>query len=361
MSFTQMAPGSALVTPDARVTLPARRSPLPDEAYVRRCSRLRRFIFCCLSIVTAVVALGVAQPAGADPVAVLAAVKGRVEVTSAKGGQPVRASFGRPLERGDKVTVSAGGTASIFFDDGNVVELAEKSALVIGGRVGQTAKAGPGAGVPTEVYAEVSRYATGGSRQSGLVAVSSLRAGDVARALVIEPRQTSVLDPRPSFVWDSVGSAARYRITVSNDEGQLWSRESTAPRLDYPADAAPLAAGTDLMWSVQAFSEQGPLRTEETTFHVANADEAAAVRANVARIDSGAGGPGQPAAHFLAGTYLLGRGFYADASRRLEALVQLTPDAPAPHEALGNVWRAVGLMDRAAAEYERALVLSREP
>jgi hypothetical protein len=36
---------------------------------------------------------------------VIAAVKGKVEWTSARRGPPQRAQFGRPLERGDRVTV----------------------------------------------------------------------------------------------------------------------------------------------------------------------------------------------------------------------------------------------------------------
>jgi len=43
------------------------------------------------------------------------------------------------------------------------------------------------------------------------------------------------------------------------------------------------------------------------------------------------------------------------------ALGGLFPESPAPHEALGNVYRAVGLMDLAAAEYQRALTLGCEP
>jgi Flp pilus assembly protein TadD len=45
--------------------------------------------------------------------------------------------------------------------------------------------------------------------------------------------------------------------------------------------------------------------------------------------------------------------------RQFTELSRLSPDSPAPHEALGNVYRTVGLMDLAAAEFQKALELTR--
>ena len=131
--------------------------------------------------------------------------------------------------------------------------------------------------------------------------------------------------------------------------------------LAYPRDAAALTPGADYLWEVQALSDNGPLRKESSYFHVLAGEEAAAVRVNVDRIGESAGGPKNAATHFLAGSYLFGRGLYADAALHFEALARLTPDSSAPHEALGNVYRAEGLMDLAAAEFQRALDLTRQP
>jgi len=302
-----------------------------------------------------------AGTAAAEPLAVVAAVKGRVEVTAAKGGAPVRASFGRSLERGDRVAVPAGGSASIFFNDGNVIELAEKSTITIGGRAAPKSKGAVGPGLPGDVYASVTRFVAGGSRETGLVALSSLRAGPDAAALLLEPRRTELLAASPAFRWRSVEGAARYRVAVSGDAGELWNREVEGSALDYPADAPALAPGGDYLWEVRAFSDRGELRREESSFHLLAAEEAAGVRASLTRISEVAGGAEGPAARFLSGSYLFGRGLYRDAARQFEALSLLVPGSPAPHEALGNVYRAVGLMDLAAAEYQQALSLSREP
>ena len=297
--------------------------------------------------------------ASAEPLAIVAAIKGRVEVASAKGGPPARAAFGRALERGDRVVVSSGGAVSIFFNDGNVIELAEKSTITIGGRVTGKSRAGATPGIPGGVYASVSKFVSGGSRETGLVALSALRGGADSAPLLIEPRRTGLLDLRPSFRWRAVEGATRYLVAVSGEQGELWNREIGGTTLDYPSDAPPLTAGGDFFWQVRAFGDRGELRREESYVRVLATEDAAAVRVALARIGDSAGGANAPATRFLSGSYLSGRGLYGEAAAQFEALSLLSPDAPAPHEALGNIYRAVGLMDLAAAEYQQALTLSR--
>lgn len=296
----------------------------------------------------------------ADPVAVLAAVKGKVLVVSAAGGAGTKGGFGRALERGDKVQVGPGGAATIFFSDGNVIELAEKSAMTVGGRISNLA-AGPGAKLPGEVFAQVSRYATGGSRQTGLVALSAMRGNaNASGSMPIAPRGSDVMTPRPAFAWRPLSGVKRYRVIVSGDAGPLWSREVSDSALAYPADAPALEGDRDYVWDIEALGQHGVLRKDSGAFHVVSAEAAAAVRSNLERIRDTAGGAESAAAAYLSGTYLFGRGLYHDAAAQFGTLTRLSPESPAPHEALGNVYRAVGLTDLAAAEFDRALALSRE-
>jgi hypothetical protein len=306
--------------------------------------------------------LAVPALASADPVAVIAAVKGRVDVTSARGGPAQHATFGRPLERGDRLSVAAGGAATLFFNDGNVIELAEKSTLTVSGRVAGKPAAGPAAGLPGEVYASVSKFVAGGSRETGLVAGSPLRGGAEAGApMLIAPRNTAVLAAKPTFAWRAVEGATRYRVTVSSAEGgELWTREVSGLSIEWPADAAAIAAG-DHLWEVEALSDRGSLRKESSAFQALGAAAAASIRGNLDRIRETAGGADSPAARYLAGSYLSGLGLYQDATEQFGALCRLTPTSPAPHEALGTVYRKVGLMDLAAAEFQEALALTREP
>ena len=308
---------------------------------------------------TVLLSSALAAPLLADPVAVLAAVKGKVQVVPARTKGVVRATFGRGLERGDKVTVAAGGSATVFFSDGNVVELSEKSSVTIGGRA---EKAPATAGLPGEVYTQVSRFVTAGSRRTGLIATTEMRGPENGAALIVAPRHTTVLQDRPTLRWRGVTGATRYRARLADAEGrELWMKETAEMELAFPADVAALAPGAAYELSVDAISDAKLLRSETVGFRIASAELARSVEENLNRIHESAGGAGTAAATYLAGSYVAGLGLYQDAARHFFALCQLDPKSPDPHEALGNVYSRVGLMDLAAAEFERALALAREP
>lgn len=311
-----------------------------------------------------VAAPGAPAAATADPVAVVAAVKGRVEVSSARGGGAVPAAFGRALERGDKVTVGKGGGATLFFGDGSVVTLAERSSVTVGGHASPPAAA---TALPGEVFAQVSQFATAGSRQTGLVTMADMRSdADAGAPLLLAPRNTSVLEDAPTLRWRAIPGAVRYRVHFGSSGGsEAWVREAPAgaggeQALPFPADAARLAAGVDYEWEVEAIGGQGTLRREGALVRVLPAAAREGVRANLAHIAGSAGGEQSAAARFLAGSYLSGLGLYDDAARQFEALAALAPDAPEPHEALGNLYLKVGASDRAAAEFRQALALHRD-
>jgi hypothetical protein len=318
-----------------------------------------------LAVLLALATAPTAALAASEPVAVVASVKGRVEISSARAKGQVRAVFGRPLERGDRVSVGPGGAATLFFNDGNVIELAERSAITIGGRV---AAAQRGGALPGDVYAQVSRFVTAGSRQTGLVAMARMRSSaDESAPLLLAPRRTSILTDAPALSWRAVAGAARYRVRVTPPDGSvLWSRDVPAGTsgvdlsLPYPEDAPRLAADTDYQWDVEALDAEGSLRREGTVVRVLPPAMGADVRANLTRITDGAGGADSPATRFLAGSYLSGLGLYQDAVREFRALTALAPESPGPHEALGNLYSSVGLMDLAASEFQRALALQRD-
>jgi hypothetical protein len=311
---------------------------------------------CWAALALLVVAQGVAAPAlGAEPQAIVGAATGKVDVTPARAKQAQRATFGMPLQRGDRVQVGRGGAATILFSDGNVIELAEVSSVTIGARADRPAKVE----IPSEVFAQVSTFVTGGSRQTGLVALSSMR-GEDAAAFLLRPRKTSVLTAQPTFAWRRIPGATRYRVQASSEAGPPWSRETSDTTLAYPADADPLPADTDVLWEVEARSESGRLRQESTFLHVTGAEAAERVRRHVEGIDASLGAEAA-AANYLAGSYLSAAGYYLDAIGRFAALCRALPDLPGPHEALARAYDSVGLMDLAAEEYRRALELSRPP
>ena len=306
--------------------------------------------------------------AAADPVAVIASVKGKVDVVPAGARDAQHAMFGRSLQNGDRVVVGPASSASLFFGDGNMVELGEKSSLTVGAKDAGAAK-GRATGVGGDVYASVTKFVTSGSRATGLVASSEMRGGpDSSTPIVLSPRRATVLNNAPVFRWRAIQDATRYRLTLSSATGELWNREVDADRLTpeagvltmpYPTDVAALAPDTEYLWKLEALTDLATLRDESSVFRTAAKGARETVDANLSHLAASAGGVDTPAARFLAGSYLSGLGLYHDAADQFTALARLTPESPAPHEALGNVYSKVGLMDLAAAEYQQALALGR--
>ena len=318
--------------------------------------RMLLSLLLCAAAVTATVA-----HAADDPVAFLVALKGRIDVTPSGSKHAERASLGRPLLKGDRLQVANGGAGTLFFNDGNVIELAEKSAITVTGKVTAKKPSGPSAEAAADVFKSVSKSLVGGSREAGLVALAPMRGTEEERPLIIAPRRTELIDAHPAFAWRTLDGAARYRLIVSGDDGEVWRAEVQGTTLDYPTTAPALAPGVEYRWELSALSERGTLLRDETVFRILPLDDATQVRAHLDHIEDAAGGGKTEAGRFLAGSYLAGRGLYRDAQENFQALCALTPDAPGPHEALGNVYRAVGLTDLAAAEYQKAQVLAREP
>ena len=242
-----------------------------------------------------------------------------------------------------------------------MIELGEKSTLTVGGRVGAgTGGTATRSGMPSEVFARVSRFVASDSRKSGMMAVAPLRGGETnPTPMLLAPRRTNVRETRPSFHWRVVDGATRYQVTVAGDQGDVWTRETPETSLDYPADAPELAAGVDYGCTVRALSDTGPLFSDSETFTVLPSEEATEVAADLEGIEKATVNASTSAGMYVTASYLVGRGLYGEAASRFEALCKVTPDAPGPHEALGNVYRAVGLTEQAASEYQRALELSR--
>src|SRR5262249_43182846 len=166
-------------------------------------------------------------PLWAEPVAIVAAAHGRVTVTPARAHSTrLPASFGMALERGDRLSVDAKGRATLFFDDGNIVELGAGSTLTIGGRVAGSPPAGSDR-VGREAFRPIAEARIRGPREPGLLPAPRLRSGEAPSAPEpLSPRNTDVLDPRPALSWREVPGASRYVVTLAGLAGPVWSRES---------------------------------------------------------------------------------------------------------------------------------------
>lgn len=309
-----------------------------------------------LTILLLTSTLVLALRANADPIAIIAAMEGKVEVTIPDSDTPKRAAFGMQLEKGDRVSVGKGATATLLFSDGNVIELSEQSSVTVSTSIEKSDKNE----LPGEVYDKVNRYITGGFRETGLVAQMKMRGVEHSRNFIISPRETSILDTRPKLTWGSAKGASRYIVTLSSDEGDLWKLEVTDTSLIYPATAPNLLDDAFYIWEVEARSDVKPLSRESTDFHVLPSTMVDQVRADMAAIEEILGDD-SPALHFVSGSYLSSLGLYQDALEHFQILCRLSPKTPGPYEALGNLYAEIGLNDFASIEYQKALSLSKTP
>lgn len=177
------------------------------------------------------------------PLAVIAGTEAKVKVERASTGQEVMASFGMPLFRDDVVHTFDRATATIICDGGLTLILAERKTLVVDcvqivdpqirvvwldpSQLDQ-----PGL-VPTPIGGGLTLDETRASRgEQGSI------------PLLLSPRNTVITDTRPSFHWQPVAGASRYRLSISMPTEEDWHAETHAESLPYPAAEPPLRPGS---------------------------------------------------------------------------------------------------------------------
>jgi len=291
--------------------------------------------------------------------AVVVALRGDVHVTPGGSRRAERAVLGRPLRRSDRLRVGSSSSVTLFVTGGRIVELPSETASTIAEVVDDAKnKTTEDGSLSPDVFEAASQNAVGGSSEEGLVALAPMRGVDgEAQAMIVAPRQTELLSP-PTLTWHRVDGATRYRVRISGNEGEVWRDEGTDTTVAYAADGPPLGSDTVWLWEVEALSDMGVVQRDESTFRVCSTEEAARHESQLALVERTAGSVSSDAALYIAGSYLADHRLYHDAAARFLELSARQPDAPGPHEALGRIYRAQGMMARAAAEFERALALS---
>ena len=64
--------------------------------------------------------------------------------------------------------------------------------------------------------------------------------------------------------------------------------------------------------------------------------------------------------HFMLGFYFEKQGYYNEAISRIEIISKSNPNAPLPHEILGNLYTKTDLKDQAIFEFQKALELKQK-
>jgi hypothetical protein len=270
--------------------------------------------------------------ASAGQTGIIVTVQGDATVKRAGWQNYAPVLFGVPLRKGDLLRLTTAARVVVACADLKLSELpagvsgfpcktdASPEALVYAGRLASPTRGEPGIG----------EY-----------------------PVVISPRKTKLLGPRPTLRWIAAPGAASYRVSL---QGTDWSTTvDGVTEIPYPSGAPALTPGTAYRLVVAAAERSSADETGTGLgFTLLEADEAQAVRAAEAKIRA----LGLPDA----GTRLLVANLYANHSLYAEAIELLAPltnaGEPAVPRLVGDLYLSVGLNRQAEESYLQALRLS---
>jgi hypothetical protein len=273
-----------------------------------------------------------ARPAGgATESGLIVGVQGDAAVKRAGWRDYAPALFGAPLRRGDLLRLGSAGSATVACAD-------LKLATVEGGVSGYPCQTAPKTPLVYEGTLLSPTRGDGGSNDA---------------PLVISPRKTKLLNPRPVLRWQPVPGAKTHKVSL---QGANWATEvGGAYELPYPESAPVLQPGATYRLVVTAGDRSS---SEEPGaglgFSVIGAEEAKAVKEAEAKIRA-LGLTETGTALLIANVYAT-NGLYAEAIEGLERL--RGTQEPAVLRLLGDLYISTGLNRLAEERYASALARS---
>src|SRR5215203_509200 len=328
-----------------------------------------------LALLAVALAFGVADPAqSAELTAVLTQLQGNVTIAEAgpprRGGAifpvPRPARFLQVVGRGDRVNVRSGAGAGFVGSMDRWVELSGvkdqplSESLCLAGKP-----------LPPGTYRRLAPAAGKMISLKGVLVFEGETRGDededFAIPLVLSPRRTAVLDPRPKILWTQVADATEYAIELSGpgrflirlDAGQVacgerWG-DAVVCSMPYPDSAPDLPPGTLSFLSVGARRGlAAPLRAEARPNRIQrlSLDKAEEVRT---RLESLRNLPLDDATRGLLEADLYAHeGLFADAILAYRKALS-HGDAPEIRVTLGDAYLKIGLLRLAARTYQEVL------
>jgi hypothetical protein len=172
--------------------------------------------------------------------------------------------------------------------------------------------------------------------------------------IVLAPRKTSLLDPRPRIRWSAVDGVTAYKVQVQG-RGVNWTTDVVSKtEIAYSGDA--LLPGVAYKVIVSA----GGHRSDEDGapglgFTILRPEEAGSIQVDEKKIRDLR--LSESATRLLVATYFADRKLNAEAIEHLEALLAL--NEPAPLRLLADLYLRIGLNTRAEATYLKAAEVSK--
>ena len=278
-----------------------------------------------------------------NPVGVITEVKGQVQIKRAgkSSWQPARVNM--PVYAGDVLRTGSNGRVVVWTPTGRAQSLGPKKTVSI------NPVKSPRDSLWREVWGSfVSRMKTNFSEEN-LATVAAARTPVSLpaknRLVLLSPRNTKVLEERPTFVWTEVENAKGYRVTVGffDDEKRVWETVVNRNSLRYPDDAPELKPGKIYIWQVEAIGV--PNASESAWFAVLHPAEARDIKFALQQLKNKA--PDFMAYSLAAASFLESHGCYSEAISILKAALKQYPHQPEPRFSLASLYETIGLPEHA--------------
>lgn len=285
------------------------------------------------------------QAAASDPVAMVVRVTGSVQVRPAGGGAVSAATVGMRLMPGDRLEVASGAQAVLLYVSGRRETVTQSLAIAAPEQAQR-------AGVFDRTVSTLNAVASSDARQQpnrqGMI-----RPIAGAPTLMAPRNEILVADLRPTFTWSAVPGATGYTIQIRSEDGLTRKRFNVGSDTIWtlPTSEPPLQPGVAYVWTVG--TNQGRVG-EEQRFATLDAEQYAAVAAGMAELRSAGLDPWSDGL-FLAALLYRDGGLFYEADRALRQLEAGDTALGQPFYMLrGEVYDALGMLDAAAAAFDRA-------
>jgi hypothetical protein len=297
----------------------------------------------------------VAEGEDAPPLAVLMSCNGDVTVVKTDGTK-VRGSFGQPLAAGDEVRTGKDAAADILFENGNYVSIGASSTMKVRG---PKTNGGEAAKPMGDNGFQVAQNFLKLKSAQGTSSITGLRGSDqwTEQLRAVSPRETRVIDGRPTFVWEVREPEEELQLTVYSEAAVHWKRTvQGVTQLTYPDDAPVLNAGLSYSWKLETTDplRYPPLSSQAAFFEIISDDERGDLETTLKRIEED-GSLAEVSRHIMRASVYFNHDLLANAVVETEAAVAAAPDDASLQAILARLYTQVGRTAEAAEIYDQIL------
>jgi len=294
-------------------------------------------------------------------IALLTDLRGEVFVRAGREIDFKKAQWGTQLAIGDVVKTSVDGSASILLSDNNLISLGPGSSITISENPGVAqGKSKAIRGVNTKDAVDLSGLTLRSTSEGEVVALAGLRGWKPEISLVqVSPRNSGIRSTTPTFRWRGNVPADRFKVTVYDRQGRVWTADTKQTNLEYPKTEKPLTEGEKYFWQVEGIGRVESYKSPSMGFNVLSKNDLALVEDRERRLQRSFSDDSSATSYqLLIGTLYQRVGLLEEAVAQFEAIAERYPEAPAAHEVLGKLYSDLGFNDKSIAALQKALKLS---